>query len=401
MARECLGRYGALTLSSFLGLLANEVFVNPSKPRAGTKVARLLRDEQGRFDIKSLDRVGVERFVQEHCNAGPDRGRAVYQWLWQRGATRFDQMTGIRKSILKKLDQVAYISALEQDLRLVSTDGTVKYLWRLQDGHTVESVLIPDGDRVTLCMSSQVGCAMACTFCLTGDLGLKRHLTPSEIANQPLQVAQDLPDGMRITNLVLMGMGEPLHNLDQLTPALANCLDDFSMKFSHRRVTVSTVGLVSKMGELAARLPVNLAVSLNATTEEQRREIMPITRKHSMAELLQACRDFPLPAGKRITFEYVMFRDFNDTIADAERLVGLLKDIPAKVNLIPYNENPSRDLKAPTKASVEAFVQVLLGHKMVCHVRKTRGQDISAACGQLGKARQQATDRGWVSEPSP
>ncbi|NCG22236.1 MAG: 23S rRNA (adenine(2503)-C(2))-methyltransferase RlmN [Rhodobacterales bacterium] len=376
------------------------MIVNSPQPLPGTTVARLLRDDQGRLDLKALDRAGVERFVQEHCDASLERGRAVYQAMWQGGALHFEDMVGVRASIRKKLTEVAFISTLEQDLRLVSEDGTIKYLWRLQDGHMVESVLIPDGDRLTLCMSSQVGCAMACMFCLTGDLGLKRNMTAAEIANQPLQVLQDLPKGVRITNLVLMGMGEPLHNLNHLTLALSNCLDDYAMKFSHRRVTVSTVGLVNQMGELAARLPVNLAVSLNATTEAQRREIMPITRKHSMAELLQACRDFPLPTGKRITFEYVMFRGFNDTAEDAERLCVLLAGIPAKVNLLPYNENPSRDMKAPFPETVDAFRAVMLRHNMVCHVRKTRGQDISAACGQLGKARQQATDGGWVSQPA-
>jgi 23S rRNA (adenine2503-C2)-methyltransferase len=247
-------------------------------------------------------------------------------------------------------------------------------------------VLIPDEDRLTLCMSSQVGCAMACTFCLTGDMGLVRHLKVSEIANQPLQVQATLPEGQRITNLVLMGMGEPLHNLEALLPALRVCLDDHGLNFSHRRVTVSTVGLVSRMAELAAALPVNLAVSLNATTEAQRRQIMPITRRHSVQELLDACRAFPLPTGKRITFEYVMLAGFNDTLADAARLHVLLQGIPAKVNLIPYNENPDRDLRRPTDATVKAFQHHLVSRGTSCSVRTTRGIDISAACGQLGKA---------------
>lgn len=231
---------------------------------------------------------------------------------------------------------------------------------------------------------------MACTFCLTGDLGLIRHLTVAEIALQPMQVQATLPEGRRITNLVLMGMGEPLHNLANLVPALSVCLDDHALNFSHRRITVSTVGLVPKMAELAAALPVNLAVSLNSTTEEQRRRIMPITRRHSMAELLDACRAFPLPSGKRITFEYVMFRGFNDSPADAERLLDLLRGIPSKVNLIPYNENPDRPaLKRPTDEEVKAFQHALVSRGLSTSIRTTRGIDISAACGQLGKARQQ------------
>ncbi len=194
---------------------------------------------------------------------------------------------------------------------------------------------------------------------------------------------------MRITNLVLMGMGEPLHNLKNLVPALENCLDDHALNFSHRRVTVSTVGLVSKMAELAAALPVNLAVSLNSTTEEQRLQIMPITRKHSMAELLDACGSFPLPAGKRITFEYVMFAGFNDSLVDAARLHTLLEGIRAKVNLIPYNENPHRDLRRPDDETVKAFQHYFVSRGSNCSVRTTRGIDISAACGQLGKTEEQ------------
>lgn len=370
-----------------------------SQPRTGAKVARLLRDERGRIDIKSLNRDQLERFVAERCDVAPERGRAVYRALWQDGARSFFDMENIARSTLKRLDEIAYISTLEPDLQLDSVDGTRKFLWKLEDGHTIESVLIPDGDRrLTLCMSSQVGCAMACTFCLTGDIGLKRHLKPSEIANQPLQVGKTLPPGKRITNLVLMGMGEPLHNLDNLVVALSNCLDDNAMKFSHRRVTVSTVGLVPKMAELADALPVNLAVSLNATTEEQRRRIMPITRKHSLQELVQACRDFKLPPGKRITFEYVMFGGFNDTLQDAERLHALLEGIPTKINLIPYNENPDRDIRRPSDETVKAFQHYFVSRGISCHVRVTKGLDISAACGQLGKARQQARDNQWIEE---
>lgn len=354
-------------------------------PPASPRRHRLLYDAQGRVDAKSLSLPELEELVIS-IGGSPSRARAVYQWLWQRGATTFEEMEGIRKELRARLAERAYIHQLQPALRLESADGTIKYLWRLEDGHTIESVLIPDEDRLTLCVSSQVGCAMACTFCLTGDLGLKRHLKPSEIAGQPLQVGRDLPEGRRITNIVMMGMGEPLHNLDNLVTALEICLDDFALNLSHRKITVSTVGLVPKMAELAAALPVNLAVSLNATTEEQRRQIMPITRRHSLAELMQACRDFPLPPGKRITFEYVMLRDFNDSLEDAQRLFELLQGIRAKVNLIPYNENPDRELGRPSDPVVKAFQHYLVSRGLACHVRTTRGIDISAACGQLGKA---------------
>ncbi|MGC6494405.1 MAG: 23S rRNA (adenine(2503)-C(2))-methyltransferase RlmN [Myxococcota bacterium] len=363
----------------------------------GSQHAMVVR-EDGRVDIKSFTQDELASWFASELGEPPHRALITYKWLWQRGATRFDQMDDLAKSTQRKLEKAAYISFLEPHLVLRSTDGTMKFLWRLEDGRTIESVLIPDGNRMTLCMSSQVGCAMACTFCLTGDLGLKRHLKPSEIANQPMQVGQQLPDGTRITNLVLMGMGEPLHNLGNLCDALEICLDDHALNFSHRKITVSTVGLVPKMAELAARLPVNLAVSLNASTEEQRRQIMPITRKWSVEELMQACRDFPLPSGKRITFEYVMFGGINDTLEDADRVLKMLEDVPAKLNLIPYNTNPDRDLMRPSDADVKAFQDHCVAQGMHTTVRTTRGQDISAACGQLGKAYEQAVDRGWLEQ---
>lgn len=336
----------------------------------------------------------------QELGGDPALAQRIYQGLWQGGARTVDELPDVGAAWRSALRNAAFVSMLEPDLVLASDDGTRKYLWRLEDGHRIESVLIPDGDRLTLCMSSQVGCAMACTFCLTGDLGLKRQLKASEIANQPLQVGLQLAreDGRRITNLVLMGMGEPLHNLPNLIPALTNCLHDLGMNFSHRRVTVSTVGLVHKMVELAEALPVNLAVSVNATTEAQRRQIMPITRKHSLAKLIEAMERFPLPNNKRITIEYVMIAGFNDSLDDAARLFELLERVRAKVNLIPYNENPDRDLRTPPHDRVKAFQHYLVSRGLSCSIRTTRGTDISAACGQLGKARQQATEHGWLSD---
>ena len=365
-----------------------------------SRAHRLSRDATGRLDLKCLTRPELVRWVAEELGGNEGLANRIYQALWQRGVTSFDEMTDVARPWRERLRASAYISVLAPDLVLASDDGTRKYLWRLEDGSVIESVLIPDGDRVTLCMSSQVGCAMACTFCLTGDLGLKRNLKPSEIANQPLQVGLQFQrdTGRRITNLVLMGMGEPLHNLPNLIPALTICLDDRAMNFSHRRVTVSTVGLVHKMAELAAALPVNLAVSVNATTEEQRATIMPITRKHSLAELVDAMERFPLPGAKRITVEYVMIADFNDSLDDAARLLALLRRVPSKVNLIPYNENPDRDLRTPPFERVKAFQHHLVTHGLSCSIRTTRGTDISAACGQLGKARQQALERGWLDD---
>ncbi len=344
----------------------------------------------GRIDIKSLTLGEIEAAL---VGLGSERFRAlqVYKWLWQRGVAHFDEMTNVAKTVRVLLEERYYIAFLEVVAVQASIDGTHKFLWATEEGHRIESVMIPDDGRNTLCVSSQAGCAMACTFCLTGDLGLRRHLRPSEIANQPLQVRQRLDEKYRISNIVMMGMGEPLHNLDNLIPALEIYLDEQALNFSHRKITVSTVGLVPQLQKLAEALPVNLAVSLNATTEAQRREVMPITRKYSMAELLDACRKLPLKQTKRITFEYVMMAGFNDSLADAQRLVRLMRGMKSKINLIPYNENPARDIRRPADAVVRDFQHHLVAHGLQASVRVTRGRDISAACGQLGKADPEAS----------
>ena len=342
-------------------------------------------DPDGRVDIKSLS---LDELTSALVELGSEKFRAlqVWKWLWQRRVRGFEEMTNVSKEWRVKLGEHFAIHELTPVGVLTSSDGTRKFLWHTAEGQQIESVLIPDEDRLTLCVSTQVGCAMACTFCLTGDLGLKRHLRPAEIINQPLQISRILPEGQRITNVVMMGMGEPLHNYDNLVSALRVYLDEHGLGMSHRRVTVSTVGLVPAMRKLTDELPVNLAVSLNASTEEQRRQVMPITRKYSMQELLDTCRDLPIHHHKRITFEYVMMAGFNDSMEDAVRLVKLMRGIRSKVNLIPYNENPSRDIQRPAQDVARAFQHYLVSRGVQCSIRTTRGKDISAACGQLGKA---------------
>lgn len=363
---------------------------------------RRARTPDGRVDVRSLDLPALTSFMADLGKAD-HRARLVYKHVWQKGVTDFLEVDNIPKPVRRTLAERAVVSTLKAHTTLHSADGTTKYLWTLEDGHNIESVLIPDEDRpgpnkarYTLCVSTQVGCAMACTFCLTGDLGLKRNLKPAEIAGQVLQVQQEMrarhPD-RRITNVVMMGMGEPLHNLDNVVVALRTMLSEDALNLSHRRITVSTVGLVPKMVELANTLPVNIAVSLNATTETQRRTVMPITLKYSMQELMDACRSLPLPSGKRITFEYVMLGGFNDTDDDAARLVALMDGVPAKVNLIPYNENPDRDIRRPTDARVKSFQHYLVTRGVHCSVRTTRGLDVSAACGQLGRAAERMAAR--------
>lgn len=338
-------------------------------------------------NLRDLTRDQLCEWLKDKDYATPQQALGLFKSIWQRAPDSVEAIRGVARTTREALAEDAHIRPLELDQRLESADGTTKYIWRLHDGHRIESVLIPDGERLTLCISSQVGCAMACTFCLTGDMGLIRNLSVSEIASQPLQVGAELTGDRRITNLVFMGMGEPLHNLKALLPALEICLDDIALNFSHRRVTVSTVGLVPKMAELAAALPVNLAVSVNATLQAQRKEIMPISRKYSLERLMEECRSFPLPNGKRITFEYVMFDGINDTLEDAERLERLIEGIPSKVNLIPYNPNPQRALRPPPMATVKAFQNHFVSKGILCTVRTTRGLDVHAACGQLGEGR--------------
>jgi 23S rRNA (adenine2503-C2)-methyltransferase len=350
-------------------------------------------ESDGKVDLKAFDRIGLEEwFVSQ--GEKKFRGHQVFKWMWQRGVTDFESMTNIPKSTRLWLDEVATISWLDSAGAQHSNDGTRKYLWSCEDGSQIESVFIPDEDhpskaRRTLCVSSQVGCAMACTFCLTGDLGLKRNLSPSEIVNQVLQVSKDLGEDRPITNIVMMGMGEPLHNLDNLIHSIRTMLDDEGLNLSHRKITVSTVGLVPAMKKLQSALPVNIAVSLNASSEEQRLEVMPITKRYSMEELLGTCRDLPLHKSKRITFEYVMMAGFNDSMEDAARLIRLMKGIKSKINLIPYNENPAREIRRPSRQRVRDFQYYLVSRGVQCSVRTTRGKDISAACGQLGKAKKE------------
>lgn len=329
----------------------------------------------------------------------PYRVRQVYRWLHQRYAVSFDEMTDVPKSLRETLSERLRLSPPAIEAVQQSTDGTRKYKLRTRDNRFIEAVYMPDesSGRRTLCVSSQVGCAMGCTFCLTATMGIIRNLSPGEIVGQVHRVNRDLmetvglPGPRPLTNLVFMGMGEPLHNFDNLKTALDTLLSGEGPNFSHRHVTVSTSGLVPAIERLGHETPVKLAVSLNATTDEIRSEIMPVNRRWSIADLLEACRSFPMKAGRRITFEYVLLGGLNDSDDDAYRLAQLMKDMPAKVNLIPYNENPGLGFKEPSQARVERFRRILENHHIVAIVRKNRGRDISAACGQLAVAGQKRT----------
>jgi 23S rRNA (adenine2503-C2)-methyltransferase len=329
-------------------------------------------------DIKNYSLDGLEHFLQ---GLGKEKYRAkqIYKWLYQKGAVSFDEMTNLSKDFRRELSERARISVLEPASVEISGDGTRKYLFGLEDGASIESVLIPEDDRATLCLSTQVGCAMGCSFCLTGTFKLQRNLSCSEIVNQVCAVRKS----ELVTNIVLMGMGEPLANLENVVRALEILISPDGFQFSNRRVTVSTSGLVPEMEMLGRAVTVNLAVSLNATTNEQRDLLMPVNRKYPLGELLDACRNFPLPNRRMITIEYVMIRGINDYLEDAKRLVRLLRGIPVKVNLIPFNEFEGCEYRGPEQESIDRFHRYLLDKNITVITRASRGADISAACGQL------------------
>jgi 23S rRNA (adenine2503-C2)-methyltransferase len=350
-------------------------------------------------DLRSCSRDDLVRLVAE-LGEKPFRARQLFRWLHRNGGATLDEMSDLPRTMRAALALRTSLVTLERASEQRSADGTIKWTWRTGDGRLIESVYLPETDRKTLCVSSQVGCALGCTFCMTGTMGLARQLTVGEIvdqvhrANRRLIELSEGPAPRPLTNLVFMGMGEPLHNYDRLKAALALLLDEDGPNFSHRHVTVSTSGLVPVMRRLGEETQVKLAVSLNATTDAQRDLIMPVNRRWPIAELLAACRAFPLKPGRRITFEYVLLGGVNDADDDAIRLARLVAGIPSKVNLIPYNDNPGLDFRAPGPERVEAFHRILIARNVTAVIRKNRGGDIAAACGQLAAA-------GGAGDPRP
>jgi 23S rRNA (adenine2503-C2)-methyltransferase len=340
-----------------------------------------------KIDIKSLTPEGLVSFLG---GLGKEKFRAgqIQRWVYKRGVVNFVEMTDLAKDFRAELEKRAFISDWEPEYIETSRDGTQKYLFRLDDGESVETVRIPmNNERSTVCVSTQVGCAMQCEFCLTGKFGLTRNLNVSEIVNQVCAAMKRGP----VNNIVFMGMGEPLHNLDNVIDALKILYSETGLDFSPRKITVSTSGLVPQMREFGTRVRANLAVSLNATTDEVRDRLMPINKRYPLKELMAACRDYPMPTGQWITFEYILIKGVNDSLDDAKRLVKLLHGVRAKVNLIPYNEHEGSDLKSPDVKVIEPFQRYLLDRNIVAVRRASKGQDISAACGQLkGKLEKQS-----------
>jgi 23S rRNA (adenine2503-C2)-methyltransferase len=330
------------------------------------------------FDIAALEALFIERGL------APFRARQVFRWIHKRGATSFERMTDLSRALRDQLAADFTISCPRILQRQTSIDGAQKFLLGLEDDRRVEAVFIPDTPAMTFCISSQVGCAMDCAFCLTGKMGFVRNLSPAEIVGQVRVLAQALDLLDDPFNIVLMGMGEPLHNYDAVMQSLRMLAHEQGLAVNPRRVTLSTVGLVPAIKRLA-REPVmpNLAISLHGTTDEQRTALVPVNRKYSLAELLEACRQFPLRRRSRITFEYVLLENVNDTPQDARRLVSLLGDIKSKVNLIPLNAAAGIPFGRPGDDRVDHFARILAERGIPVSVRKSRGRDIRAACGQL------------------
>ena len=349
-------------------------------------------------NLLGLSQGDLERFFSAR-DEKPFRARQVLQWIYQRGVDDFDAMTDLSKSLRAVLNNEAEIVPLEVQARHDSKDGTIKWLFSSGSGQAVETVFIPEPARGTLCISSQVGCALDCSFCATGAQGFNRNLTSAEIIGQVRHAIQELPRRANgepaVTNVVFMGMGEPLANYRNLIPVLELLVSDWSYGLSRRRVTVSTSGIVPHINKLGTDCNVSLAVSLHAPDDELRNALVPINKLHPISELLDACWQYAAKHSNRfITFEYVMLRDVNDTLRHANLLAALLKGNAAKVNLIPFNAFPGTEFQRSSADTIRMFQSRLRQRGLVATTRKTRGDDINAACGQLaGKVSDRVTNR--------
>ena len=348
------------------------------------------------LDVKSLGAADLEQFAKDH-GFPAYRGRQVHEWLFKHRATSFEAMTNVPAALRDVLKESAWIRTISERTRVASTDGTIKLLFGLSSGRTVETVLIPDFDeagnvrRLTVCVSSQVGCAMGCTFCATGRMGFHQDLTASEIADQVL-AANDIGSpvfGRRVTNVVFMGMGEPLLNIDAVLGSVDLLCDSRILGLSPRRITISTVGLAARIRELAdSDRGTNLAVSLHAPVDEKRSAIMPVNRKAKtdLTALRSAIAYYHSQTGRPVTYEYCMFSGFNDTTEDAARLVQVTRWAPSKVNLIMYNTVEGSGFQQTSEAQLNRFIRHLTDNGVRVTVRRSRGQDIAAACGQLASS---------------
>lgn len=346
------------------------------------------KDQKDVRDIKDLSREELSAWLGERGIA-PYRAGQILKWIYNRGADDFSLMTDLNKEIRGLLSEWFVVERLSVEKIERSGDGSVKYLFGLRDRNHLESVLLPERDHYTICVSSQVGCGQGCGFCMTASGGFIRNLTAGEIIAQIRDIGKYLEDehgaqGMPLKNIVFMGMGEPLANYKALVKALSIITDgSFGLAFSARRVTVSTAGLVPKIRALGEETRANLAVSLNATDNETRSRLMPINRRYPIEALIEACRSFPLRSNRRITFEYILIQGVNDSEKDAYALAKLLHPVRAKINLIPFNEHRACGFQRPDPATVDRFHQILLSKNYTTFIRQSKGTDIAAACGQL------------------
>ena len=336
-----------------------------------------------RADVSSMDLRELESALQD-AGYPAFHGRQIYAWVYKKGVVEFEEMTNLPRPLRATLAHRFRIATPAVRQKEISEDGTTKFLLELEDRRQIESVFIPDTPSQTFCISTQVGCAMKCGFCLTGKMGLLRNLNAGEIAGQVRVLARELNLLATKFNIVLMGMGEPLHNYDNTMKALRILNDAHGLAVSPRRVTLSTVGVLPALDRLATEpLMPNLAISLHATNEDQRDALVPVNRKYGLADILDAARRFPAPRRNRITFEYVLLRDVNDTPEDARRLARMLGNMRCKVNLIPLNPAAGIPYERPSDERVNAFASILAKRGVTVSVRKSRGRDIRAACGQL------------------
>lgn len=331
--------------------------------------------------------------LQEFCilnNLPKFRATQIWRWMYCFGLNKFNDMTNIAKATRDALSEIAYISRPDISEMQKSSDGTIKWLLKLSDGSEVETVFIPQEDRGTVCLSSQVGCTLNCTFCHTGTQALVRNLTSNEIIGQLMLVMdhlKDWPSGKndrKVTNIVMMGMGEPLLNYNEVSKAIKVMMSDDGISLSRRRITLSTSGIIPKIREAGEELGVNLAISLHAVNDQLRDQLVPINKKYNLKALIEACRNYPpLSNSRRITWEYVMLKGVNDSQEDALGLINLIKGIPSKVNLIPFNPWPGSLFETSTKKNIDVFASILMDAGYASPIRTPRGKDIYAACGQL------------------
>ncbi len=337
----------------------------------------------GKPDIMDLSPGQLQQWLVQHGMAAY-RGGQILRWIYGRQVDDFEQMTDLSKTDREKLKRYFEIGRLVKLKEEVSRDGSRKYLFGLGDGQRIESVLIPERGHHTLCVSSQVGCALGCRFCLTGEGGFIRNLSQGEIIAQVRDIQTELSEPALLTNIVLMGMGEPLANYANVTAAVNTLTDNgLGFRFAGRRVTLSTAGLVPQLLRFGRDTQANIAVSLNATDNRTRDFLMPINKTFPIEKLLAACCDYPLRPHRRITFEYILIKGVNDSESEARRLAALLRPIRAKINLIPFNPHSASEFERPEEGVIERFQQILLDKHYTVIVRRSKGTDISAACGQL------------------